>query len=115
MVMALHHPERVPFHVLARHEPRLVFAAAAPRALFLDASDAQPLALAQRIETQPLVLPDDAAALVLDRARFLRNVAVQEFAERPVADEADPGGVLLPGIRQAGLLRDPTHLGLAQL
>jgi hypothetical protein len=71
MVVALHHPQRVGRHVLARHEPRRVVAAAALRALDLHAADAQPLPLAQRVERQALVLADDAAALVLDRARLL--------------------------------------------
>ena len=65
MVVALHHPQRVLLHVLARHEPGRVLAAAALRALFLHAADAQALALAQRVERQALVLAQLAAALAV--------------------------------------------------
>jgi hypothetical protein len=49
------------------------------------------------------MLADAAAAVVDDVARLLAEVAVQELAERPLADEADAGGVLLLGIGQADL------------
>src|SRR5206468_7804484 len=112
---ALHDPQRVLREVLACHEPRGVFAATACRALVLDAADAQALALSQRIERQALVLADRAAARVLDRPRLLADVAVQELAERPLADEADAGGVLLLRVGQAHLFGDLPHHGLAQL
>src|SRR4051812_24196295 len=114
MVMPLHHPQRVAFHVLAGDEPGRVLAATALRAPGLDPADAQALALPQRVERQPLVLADDAAALVLDRAGLLLDVAVEEFAEGPLADEADAGGVFLLRVRQPDLRRQPAHLGLVQ-
>src|SRR5262245_6885772 len=115
MVVALHHPQRVLRHVLAGHEPRRVLAAAALSALFLDAADAQALALAQRVERQAYVPADHAALRVPDRPRLLADVAIQEVAEGPFADEADARGVLLPGVGQPDLRRDAPHLGLAQL
>src|SRR6185369_6526407 len=115
MVVALHHPQRILRHVLARDEPWLVFPPAALRASFLQAADAQALALAEGIEAQALVPGDHTAALVLDRPRFLRDIAVEEFTERPLADEADAGGVLLFRVGQSDLLGDAPHLGLAQL
>ena len=44
----------------------------------------------------------------------LADVAVQEFAKRPLANEADAGGVFLLGVGQADLQRDATHLGFEQ-
>ena len=92
-----------------------MLAAAARRALLLDAADAQSLALAQRVEGQADVLAQLAAALVLDRAGLVGEVAVQELAEGPLADEADAGRVLLLRIGQPDLLGQPAHLGLGQL
>jgi hypothetical protein len=48
-----------------------------------------------------------AAAVVLDRPGRVGEVAVEELAERPLADEADAGRVLLPRVRQADLGGDP--------
>ena len=74
--MALHHPQRIAVHVLARHEPRRVLAAAALRAFFLDAAYAQTLALSQRIKTQALVFTDFSTQIGLDRPRRFSDVAV---------------------------------------
>src|SRR6185369_9456212 len=115
MVVALHHPQRILRHVLARDEPRLVFAPAALCAFFLQAADAQALALAEGMEAQALMLGDHTAALVLDRPRLLRDIAVEELAERPLANEADAGGILLFRVGQSDLLGDAPHFGLAQL
>ena len=49
-----------------------------------------------------------------DRPRRHRQIAVQELAERPLADEADAGRVLLLRVGQADLGGDAPHLGLAQ-
>src|SRR5207253_4531631 len=92
MVVALHHPQGVLRDVLARDEPGRVFAAPALAAFFLHPADAQPLALAEGIEGQALVLADGAPARVLDRTRLLADVAVEELAEGPLADEADARG-----------------------
>ena len=56
-----------------------------------------------------------AAAVVQDRARVVRQVVVEELAERPLADEADAGRILLLRVRQADLVGDAAHLGLVQL
>jgi hypothetical protein len=115
VVMALHRDQRVAGDVLGRHEPRRVLAAAARGALLLHAADAQPLALAQRVEAQAHVLAQLAAALVLDGTGLVRQVFVQELAEGPLADEADAGRVLLLRIRQRDLGGDASHLGLGQV
>ena len=87
--------------------------AAARRAALLQAADADALALAERVERQADVLADHAAAVVLDRPGRVGEVAVEELAKRPLADEADAGRVLLRRVRQADLGGDAPHLGLA--
>jgi len=79
------------------------------------AANAQALALAQRVKAQAHMLAQNAAAVVPDRAGRLGDVAVQKLAEGPLADEADAGGVLFPGVGQANLTGDAPYLGLAQL
>src|SRR5206468_7729670 len=88
--------------------------AAAP-ARRLEPADAEPLPLTERVEAQPHVAADDAAAFVLDRAGLVAEVAVEELAERPLADEADAGGVLLRRHRQPDLGGELAHLRLLQL
>ncbi|MOA04795.1 hypothetical protein D3C78_1243660 [compost metagenome] len=56
-----------------------------------------------------------AVAVVEDPARFLVDVAVEKVAERPLADEADAGRVLLLRVGQADFLGDAPHFGLVQL
>ena len=63
---------------------------------------AQALALTQRVKAQAHVFTEHAALVVFDRARGLGDVAVEELSERPLADEADAGRVLLLRGRQAG-------------
>ena len=91
--MALHHVQRVAGHVLARHIPGVAIARAA-------AAQADALALPQRVERQADVLADFLAVRRLHRSRLGRQVAVEEIAERPLADKADAGGILLLGIGQ---------------
>ena len=114
MVVPLHHPERVFFHVLARHKPRRVVAAAALCTFGLEAANAQSLALAQCVKAQAHVLADGLSLVVLDRARLLGDIAVQKVSERPLADEADAGLVLLLCVGQADLKCQAAHLGLVQ-
>src|SRR6187431_2291838 len=110
--MALHDDEDVAFEVLARHEPGRVLAGGVGPAL--DAADTQALPLAQGVEGQADMLPNAPTALVLDGAGLVAQVAVEEFAERPLADEADAGRILLRSNRQADLGSDAPHLGLLQ-
>jgi hypothetical protein len=113
MVMALHHAQNVLVQSLRATNQG---AWSPPRArLFLDAADAQARALAQRVEGQAHMLAQLAAAVVQDGTRLLADVAVQEVAERPLADEADAGRVLLLGVGQADLFGNAAHLGLVQL
>ena len=113
VVVALHDVQRVAGDVLARHEPRL---AGAVRVLVrLQAADADALALAQRVERQAHVLAHGLAVVQLDRARLVRQVAAEEFAERALADEADAGRILLGRIRQVQFFRDLAHFRLGDL
>ena len=115
MVMALHHAQNVLVHFLARHKPGRMVACATGGALFLDAADAQTRTLAQRIEGQAHMLAQLAVAVVQDETRLLADIAVQKVAERALSDEADARRVLLPGVGQADLFGNATHLGLVQL
>lgn len=108
MIVALHDVERVRRDVLRGDEPR--FAAAV-----LAAAEADALALAERIEREADVLADELAVRRLHRARFRRQIAVQEVAERPLADEADAGRILLLRVRQPDLRGDLAHLRLRDL
>ena len=114
MVVALHHPQDVFLHVLARHEPGRVVSPTALRALVANATDTQSLALANGVEAQPHVLTQRTAGRVLDRSGLLCDVPVQKVAERPLPDEADAGGVFLARIRQPDLVRDAADFDLAQ-
>src|SRR5688572_9203295 len=104
MVMALHYDKLVRGDALVGDIPRLSRPA-----------DADAFALADRIEGEPDVLADGFAFLVDDLPWNLREVSVQEFAERALADEADAGRVLLGMVRQSGLERDAPHFGFLQL
>ena len=84
-------------------------------ALGLDATNTQALALAQGVKAQAHMLADDAAVVALDRAWGFGNVAVEEFAKRPLANKADAGRIFLLGIGQADLVGDAPHLALVQL
>ena len=89
--MALHHPQGVVRHVLARHKPGRVFAAPALCAFFFDAAYAQTLALAQGVKAQALVAANHTPCIRLDGAWGFGDVAVQELPERPLANEANAG------------------------
>src|SRR3954471_8656151 len=101
MVVALHHDEFVRSEVLAGYVPR-----------FSGTAQADALALTDRVESQTDVLADYMPFVVDHRPRRLRQVAIQELAERPLADKADAGRVLLSVIRQPRLEREAAHLAL---
>src|SRR5438045_1701432 len=115
MVVTGNDVEDVAREVLARDEPGRVLAAGASAARVLEAADADALPLAERVERQADVLADGPAAVVLDRSRRVGEVAIEELAKRPFADEADAGRVLLPRVRQADRGGDPAHLGLGEV
>src|SRR5258708_20472039 len=104
MIVPMHHHELVRRHALLRHIPGL----ARP-------TETNAFPLTDRIEREPNMLPYGFSSLVHHRARLLFQISVEELAERPFADEADPGRVFLCVVRQAGLPRDAPHLGFLQL
>src|ERR1039457_2786636 len=110
MVVAAHHDKFVLRHVLARHIPGLALRAAAFHAAY-----AYAFPLPDGVEGEADVLADHPALGGADRPGCARQIAVEEFAERALADETDAGRILLGVHRQACLLRDPAHLGLMQL
>src|SRR5258708_12341119 len=81
--MALHDPQRVVGQILARDEPGL------PAAV-LPSSNADALALAERVKAQPHVLAQHAAVRRADRAGTGRQVAGEEGADLPLPHEPDP-------------------------
>src|SRR5690606_23402364 len=99
------HRQGVVLQVLAGHVPGLAAAVAMT-------ADADALALAERIESQADVFADLDAAIVQDGTWTGRQVAPQEFAERPLADEADAGRIPLRRVRQADRGGDAPDLGL---
>src|SRR2546430_11697006 len=78
-------------------------------------ADADAFSLPDRIEGKTDVLADRLSILIDDRAGRLRQITIQELPERPLADEANPGRVLLGVVRQAGFLGDATHLRLLEI
>src|SRR5688572_11254207 len=107
MVVPLHHHQLVRLEPLPGHVPRLP-------AHLRQAADADALPLADGVERQADVLANRLALLIDNSSRSLRQVLIQELAERPLADEADAGGVLLRVVGQPRLERDATHLGLPE-
>ncbi len=108
MIVPLHGDQRVACVVLGGDEPRQVRAAAG-------AADREPLPLAQRVVGEAVMAADDPALGRLDRARGPRQVARQEVAERPLADEADARRVLLRPGRDALAPGDRPDLALGHL
>src|SRR5476651_2545831 len=110
MVAAAHHHKLVLLHVLAGHVPGFALRAAAFHAAY-----AYALSLPDGVESEADVLADHAALGGADRARRMGQIAVEEFAERTLADETDSGRGFLRVHRQACLFGDPAHLGFLQL
>ena len=104
----LRHHERVALHLFVHHVPGLfggIFATA----------DAKPLALAQGVVHQPLMLADDLAVHGFDGAGLGGQELGQEVLELALTDEADAGGVFLLGGDEIQLLGDAAHLGFFQI
>src|SRR5207249_3210707 len=79
------------------------------------ASDLESVPLPDRVVRDALMLSDHLALGCLRDAWRPREIASQELAEWPFADEADPGAVLLVVRRNAFALRDRADLALRQL
>src|SRR5487761_2237572 len=110
MIAAGYHDKLVLRHVLAHDIPSLAVAAAA-----LHSAYAYALPLADGVERKSDMLTDHPAFGRAYRAGGARQIAVEEFAERSLADETDAGRVLLRVHRQSRFPGDPAHLGFLQL
>src|ERR1700730_6697700 len=84
VVMPLHHDEHVTSPVLGGHIPGLLRMAAA-------AADLQAATLAECVERETLVGPEQFAFGRLDRTWRRSDKALEEFPEGALADEADTG------------------------
>src|SRR2546429_9735203 len=78
------------------------------RAAMLSA-DSEPPALAERVERESLVGAEPLPRGGLDGSGGHREEAGQERAERPLADEADPGAVGLAEHREPRAPPPPPH------
>src|SRR5689334_44666 len=99
MVAPLHGDQCVARHVLAGDEPRR-------RGTVAHASDAKPLALADRVIRESIVVAHVRAFGIDDRPGRSRQIAREEIAKRPLTDEADAGRVALRVRGNALALRD---------
>ena len=107
-MLPLRHHQRVALHLFVHHVPGLF-------GRILHAADAEPLALAQGVIHQALVLADDLAVHGFDGAGLGGQELGQEVLELALTDEADTGGVLLLGGDEVELLGDAAHLRLLQI
>ena len=80
-----------------------------------DAADVEAVALAERVVGEAAMPAALDPMVVADDARIVRQVLMQELRERPLADEADAGAVLLFGDGEAGLTGELAHLALREL
>src|SRR5207244_5659427 len=103
--------------VMALPADQLVAANALPGAIpgFARPADADAFSLPDRVEGKTDVLADRVSILIDDRAGRLRQVTIQELAKWPLADEANPGRVLLGVVRQPGFLGHAAHLRLLEI
>src|SRR5262245_56258299 len=104
MVVTAHHEQLVLLQPLLRDVPGL----AGP-------AEADAFALADGVEGESDVLANDFSIGGLDKAWGPRQITVEKVPERPLADEADAGRVLLRVVRQAGFKGDAPHFGFLHL
>src|SRR5262245_42375851 len=107
MFVSLHRDELVAREILVGDVPGVLARAGA-------AADLETTALPERVEREAAMTADDVAGVGDDVTGRRRDVAREEFAERPFADEADAGAVRLVEDRQPGLARERAHFGLRE-
>src|SRR5581483_3496870 len=99
MTVPLNDDQRVAPNISTRHVPRLSGAA-----------DTQSLALADGVVHQACVRADYPSVAGFHRAGFGEKVTHEEFAERPLPDEADSRAVAFGSIGQADLAGERAHI-----
>ena len=102
--MALHDHEYITCHVLGCDIPCFAFAAYA-----------QTLALAYGVVHETDMLAYYFAIRSFHRAGIFRQITVQEFAERTLADKTDAGAVFLVVVGQSLAFRDFPDFAFVQL
>src|SRR5262245_23870981 len=107
MVMPLDRDQAIAAHVLGGDVPRFTDAFAA-------AADAETLSLPDGVEHEALVASQDLPFGGADLSGVIRQVAVEELAERALPDKADAGGVLLVVVGQPFASRDFAHVALVE-
>ncbi len=107
-MFALRHHQHVAFDLFVDHIPGLFGGIFAP-------ADTEPLALAQGVIHQTLMLADHLAIHGLDFTGLGGQELGQEVLELALADKADTGGVFLLGGDEIQLLGDAAHLRLFQI
>src|SRR5207302_4115551 len=75
-------------------------------------ADADAFSLPDRIEGKTDVFAERRSVFIDHPARRLGQITMQELPERPLADKAHAGRVLLRVLRQPGLARAAPDLGL---
>src|SRR5258707_14174303 len=108
MVVALSDIQRVRRNILTGDEPRLA-------AALLAAAEADTLALPEGVKREADVFADHVAVGGFHRTGVGRQIAVQEVAERPFADEADAGGIFLLRVRERDLFGNLAEFGFRNL
>src|SRR5687767_9274817 len=77
-------------------------------------ADAEALTLTQRVIHEPAMATDAAALQRFDLAGLRGQIGFEELRERPLADEADAGAVLLVEHRQRQFASHASHVALLQ-
>ena len=108
VVGALDHDQRIARDVLGGDEPGRATRIRAP-------ADAETAALPDGVALEAPVTADDGALVILDGPGASRQPAADEVAERPLADETDPGRIPLVRDGQPALARQPPDLGLVEV
>src|SRR3970282_1553944 len=94
MIATLHDDERIVVGAFGGDIPRGV-------AEVFPAAEMQAVTLSERIERETAMGAEQLAVGRADRARRGRQVTTQEIRERPLADEANAGALLLAGHRDS--------------
>ena len=108
LIAALYHDQRIARLILEGHIPGLLRTAAS-------AADGKPRALAERMQMQPAVLPEDLTLERFDRSGARLDEPAQKLGKGLLADEADAGTVGFVVHREPGAPGSLAHLAFGQI